>query len=60
MTEDRGATKLCEACRGSGTEDTGPRFAGDDDDSDVHFPVPPPRCSVCGGKGRVPLGHGLR
>lgn len=60
MTDDRGATKLCEACRGSGVEDTSPRFAGDVDERDVPYATPAPRCQVCGGKGRVPLGLSLR
>ena len=53
---DRRLTKLCESCRGSGTEDTGPRFAGDVDERDVPYAVPSSKCSTCKGRGRVLLG----
>jgi hypothetical protein len=57
VTEDM--TKLCENCRGKGTDDSEcrPRFAGDVDSRDVPFAAPTPKCSTCGGSGRVPLGR---
>jgi RecJ-like exonuclease len=56
------ATKLCEVCRGEGTDDREcrPRFAGDVDSRDVPYAVPTPKCRACDGKGRVPLGAQLR
>lgn len=48
-------TKLCESCRGRGTERTGPRFAGDDDELDVPFAAAAPTCEACDGRGRVGL-----
>jgi hypothetical protein len=53
---DRRLTKLCESCRGTGTKDTGPRFAGDDDERDVPYATPAPECPACEGRGRVLLG----
>ena len=50
-------TKLCESCRGTGIEDTGPKFAGDIDERDVPYATPASRCEACDGKGRVPLGR---
>lgn len=54
---DRRLTKLCESCRGTGVEDTGPRYAGDVDERDVPYATPAPECRACEGRGRVLLGR---
>jgi RecJ-like exonuclease len=56
------ATKLCEVCRGKGTDDSEQRvrFAGDVDSRDVPWAAPTDKCQACDGKGRVPLGAQLK
>jgi len=48
-------THLCESCRGSGAEDTSPRFAGDDDGYTPY--ASGSSCSTCCGTGRYPAIH---
>ncbi len=56
MRQQQDKTKLCETCRGTGTEEDSPRFAGDVDEP-VAYATLASKCKSCDGKGRVPLGH---